>query len=215
MFVQAHCFVDFKRCLEREAMDHIADNIAPLFDIAGPRARIGLLIASDNAGTATSVQFWADALRTGLGLASPERFPWCLANAPCGALARRFGVTGPNSTLLGQTEALLGALDTSADLFAQDQIDSAIIVVLCFASADLPGRALALRLHNSADEPDGAGFLGWLYEACATQSLRAAIDTLDHQVNTREAPVRAAKSSARLHAGEDAMSSSITKFSPS
>lgn len=77
--------------------------LAPLFEAVPAAAgeRHGaLLLVSEDAGSATAVQFWRDALDTGPALASPAAFPWCLANAPCGALARRFGVTGPNITWL-------------------------------------------------------------------------------------------------------------------
>jgi hypothetical protein len=57
-------------------------------------------VVSDNAGTETTVRFWRDALAVGLGVASPGAFPWCLANAPCAMIARRFGITGPNLTWL-------------------------------------------------------------------------------------------------------------------
>ena len=182
MLLDALRSLDFDADLEREAMEQIGDGIAALFDYRGfeieiPRDRIGLLVASDNAGTATSVKFWADALRTGVGLASPELFPWCLANAPCGALARRFAITGPNATLLGEADALRAALDTSADLFAQGHIDSAIIVASCFAADGQPGRAIALRLRQDDGAQDGVGLVA-LTQACAAPSLRAAIDRL-------------------------------------
>jgi hypothetical protein len=181
MLLDALRLLDFDAGLEREAMEQIGDGIAPLFEIAVPRERIGLLFVSDNAGSATSLKFWADALRTGVGLASPELFPWCLANAPCGALARRFAITGPNSTLLGEADALHAALDTSADLFAQGSIDSAMIVATCFAADGQPGRAIALRLRPEDGAQDGAGLVA-LAQACAAPALRGAIDRLGRLV---------------------------------
>lgn len=178
MFVGAHRFLDFDARLEREAMDQIADGIAPLFD--APGGRIGLIVASDNAGTATSVQFWADALRTGVAFAGPELFPWCLANAPCGALARRFGITGPNSTLLGEADALLAALDTGEELLAQDRVDAAVIVAVCFASAGQHGRAMALRLQDGGGERHEPGLA-----ALCRLSLRGAIDMIYSRIGKR------------------------------
>ena len=177
MVIDAHRILDVEVGLEREATEHIGDGVAPLFEIDTSAERIALVVVSDSAGSATALQFWSDARRTGVALASPERFPWCLANAPCGALARRFGVTGPNSTLLGEGEALRAALDTVEDLFAQGRVDTAMIVVACFASAGERGRAMALRLQRVGDErpaPD----LTALRQACAPLSLRAAIDTV-------------------------------------
>lgn len=46
----------------------------------------------------TALRFCAEALEVGPALASPAAFPRCLANAPCAAIARRFGMTGPNAT---------------------------------------------------------------------------------------------------------------------
>jgi hypothetical protein len=129
----------------------MAPSLAPLFDSDLPRERTGLLVASANAGVATSLQFWAGARRVGLALASPEHFPWCLANASCGALARRFGVTGPNFTMLGAADAMLGAIETTADYFALGRMDMAVVVVPQFAAApDDLGRLFAFRLMRQA-----------------------------------------------------------------
>jgi len=177
MHIDAYRLLDFDAALEREAMQQIGDGIADLFDMDAPKERIGLLVASDNAGTATSVKFWAEAVRTGVGLASPELFPWCLANAPCGSLARRFAITGPNSTLLGEADALRAAFDNSVDLLTQERINSAIIVALCFAVDGQPGRAIALRLRQGCGTHDEIDLTA-LTQASAAPSLRAAIDTL-------------------------------------
>lgn len=138
----------FDARLEREATQVVGDAIAVLFE-GGPRDRLGLIVVSDNAGTATSVQFWADAQRTSVALASPELFPWCLANAPCGGLARRFGVTGPNLTLLGDGEALEAALDQAADLLATGQVEAVVLVAIAFTQDDAPGQAMAWRVLRS------------------------------------------------------------------
>ena len=88
---------------EQASLEAVLDCLAPLFERApstdGERDG-ALLVISDDAGTGTTVQFWRDALATGLGVASPGAFPWCLANAPCATIARRFGITGPNLTWL-------------------------------------------------------------------------------------------------------------------
>ena len=146
MRIDAFCALDFDARLEREAMVQIGDAMAPWFDADVSRARTGLIVVSDNAGSATSVQFWSDAVRMGVGVASPELFPWCLANAPCGALARRFHITGPNATLLGESDALLAALDTAADQLAEGRVDVAVIVALSFAHAQSHGKGLALHV---------------------------------------------------------------------
>lgn len=173
MRVQAFTRVGVDQRLEREALQTLGEGLATLFDIAVPRERTALLLASDNAGSASSVQFWADAKRTGVALASPELFPWCLANAPCGALARRFGITGPNSTLLGQADALAAAFDAAADLFTRRQVDAALIVAVSFADACGAGVALGLHLVDGGSLP-----------APPAGSLRRAIDALADRLAT-------------------------------
>lgn len=180
MFIDAHNFFDFDAELEREAMNQIADGIAPMFDIDVPGERVALLVASDNAGTATSVRFWSDALRTGVAVASPELFPWCLANAPCGALARRFSVTGPNSTMLGEADALFTALDTGEELLMQDRVDTVFIVAVSFVSSGYRGQAMTIRLLRGND----IGHVADIAALCQTDamlSLRGIIDKLGKQ----------------------------------
>ena len=178
--IDAFRLLDFDARLEREAMEQVADGIAVLFDIEAPRERIGLIVASDDAGTATSVQFWSDAVRIGVAVASPELFPWCLANAPCGALARRFRITGPNSTLLGESDALLAALDAATDQISLRQIDAALVVALCFADLHHGGKVLALRLcaANGRHALDTSA----LRTPAAPVPLRVAIEILRMQL---------------------------------
>jgi hypothetical protein len=96
--------------------------------------RAGLYIVSANAGFQSSLTFWIEAQRNGIAFASPELFPWTLANAAGGWLARHFGITGPNATYTGQVEALLAAFEQAAEhLTTEDQIDTAWIVAIDFA----------------------------------------------------------------------------------
>jgi len=91
------------RASEQESFDAVLDEFVPVFEtvpmVDGEREG-ALLVVSDDAGSATAVRFWRDALSTGLAVASPAAFPWCLVNAPCASIAQRFGVTGPNLTWL-------------------------------------------------------------------------------------------------------------------
>ncbi len=102
---------------ERAALDAVLEQLAPVFErvpvIDGERAG-ALLLVTDDAGTGTAVQFWRDALATGLALASPGNFPWCLANAPCATIARRFGITGANITWLAKLSDPAHAFDGPA-----------------------------------------------------------------------------------------------------
>jgi 3-oxoacyl-(acyl-carrier-protein) synthase len=140
--------VRFDTNLERDAIDSIASNLAPLFEPGGdvPPHRIGLYLSSADAGVATSVRFWSEARRTGLGMANPELFPWCLANAPAAALARRFGITGPNYTLLGEGDALLAVFNTASDDLLTERIDAAVVIALEMKT----GRCSGLRLARAA-----------------------------------------------------------------
>jgi len=145
----AHTRLPLSAALEREAVDAIAplvaDLLAPLAAPGAPRDRVGLFVASSNAGAPTSLRFWAEAQRTGLALASPELFPWCLANAPGGALSRHLGVTGPNFTFHGGATALADAVETADDLLHAGRIDHGLVVMLNFAdSAQDQAHGLAL-----------------------------------------------------------------------
>ena len=99
---------------EQESLESVLDALAPMFDrspaVDGERGG-ALLVVSDDAGAATAVRFWHDALAVGLAVASPGAFPWCLANAPCAAIAQRFGVTGPNLTWLASLSDPMAAFD--------------------------------------------------------------------------------------------------------
>lgn len=137
---------------EQAALEAVLDELAPAFGDAlppGGERRHALLMLAEDAGSATAVRFWADARATGLPLASPGAFPWCLANAPAGVLARRFAVTGPNFTwLLPQpwdAQALAGPaawlVSHLSQRDAEDTTPQAWVVMLRFAS---PGARLAL-----------------------------------------------------------------------
>lgn len=126
---------------ERAAVESSFDALAPLFAGAGG-SRTGLWVVSPDAGGQAAVKFWKDACHSGVALANPEMFPWCLANAACGALARRFKISGPNTTLLGEDDALAAAAEAAASALARQQIDIALVVAL--AMTDTPSRPAAL-----------------------------------------------------------------------
>lgn len=136
---------------ERAAVESSFDALAPIFEGAGgPRS--GLWLVSPDAGGQTAVKFWADACRTGVALANPDLFPWCLANAACGALARRFKISGPNATLLGEDDALLAAAEAAVSALARGQIDIAWVVSVTMS--DAASRPAALRAWR-LDAHDG------------------------------------------------------------
>lgn len=128
--------------LERDALGAVLESLAELFTGAGgPES--ALFVASNDAGSRTALRFWADAQRTGVGLANPELFPWCLANASCGALARRFGITGPNATWLGQSDAMEAAWTAAESHLSRGGTRLALVVALDFDP--IPPRLPRLR----------------------------------------------------------------------
>lgn len=130
---------------EQESLEAALDDLAPMFEavpVADGEREGALVVVSDDAGSATAVKFWRDALSTGLAVASPAAFPWCLANAPCASIAQRFGVTGPNLTWLVSFDDPRGAFDAPAAWLADH---------MCFGSDDgKPVDAWLLALHFGA-----------------------------------------------------------------
>jgi hypothetical protein len=137
--------------LERDALDTVLESLDELFTgAAGPSSAI--FLASNDAGSRTALRFWADAQRTGVAVANPELFPWCLANAPCGALARRFGITGPNATWLGGRDALEASWAAAETHLARGAVHRAFVVALDFNPIPPhPARLRAWRLHPGGD----------------------------------------------------------------
>lgn len=107
---------------ERLALDAVLEQLAPVFEgapLIEDERRGALLLVTDDAGAGTAVQFWRDALATGPALASPGNFPWCLANAPCATIARRFAITGANITWLATLSDPARALSGAAAWLAE------------------------------------------------------------------------------------------------
>jgi hypothetical protein len=119
---------------ESETMPALADQIAPLFETTS-LSDAGLYIVSSNAGFYSAVKFWSEARRTGLAVASPERFPWTLANATGGWLARHFRITGPNFTYYGGAEAVDSAVTQAKDDLRAARTTCAWIITLEFAQS--------------------------------------------------------------------------------
>jgi 3-oxoacyl-(acyl-carrier-protein) synthase len=120
---------------EKETLPRLAKLVAEFFQPLANSDEAGLYLVSANAGFQSSLQFWSDARRSGLNVASPELFPWTLANAASSWLAREFQITGPNFTYMGQTEALLDALGQARDHLRAGLVATAWVVALDFAQA--------------------------------------------------------------------------------
>lgn len=119
--------------LEREAIDSVLDRLVPLCEGKGGD-RSALFVVSPNAGTPTAVRFWSDTQQKGVAVANPELFPWCLANAPCGAIARRFGITGPNATWLGDEEALEAAWQSAESTIEAGRVSRVFLLYMRFGT---------------------------------------------------------------------------------
>jgi hypothetical protein len=138
-------------------MDHV-----PLID--GERQAALLVVAQDAANT-TAVQFWRDALATGPAMASPSAFAWCLANAPCAAIAREFVMTGANVTWLVTDLGAKSAFDAPAAFLAElasESVDEstsvqaashshAVVVALRFSPPHARLLAWHIHLHLGLD----------------------------------------------------------------
>jgi len=147
MFVERSVDGTLEHGPEKVVMPALGDRIAALF--TSETGRSGLYLASSNAGFQSSLRFWSEACRSGVGRANPELFPWTLANAPCGWLARQFGVTGPNATYTGKLEALASAFDQAAAHLTTGEVSTAIIVAVDFAQRQRQSTRFAgVRLSN-------------------------------------------------------------------
>lgn len=133
--------------LERQAIDSVMDQLSPLFEEKIGK-RSALFLASPDAGSATALRFWSDAQTAGVAFANPELFPWCLANAPCAALARRFRIVGPNCTWLGGEEALQAALAAAEYALRQHKVECVFIVNVSFGLNNSANTLRVWCLHD-------------------------------------------------------------------
>jgi 3-oxoacyl-(acyl-carrier-protein) synthase len=134
---------------EQPAIAAMAADLAELFASASTPERRGLYVASANAGFASSLAFWSGATREGVAYASPALFPWTLSNAPCGWLAREFGLRGPNVTHTGRADALGAALHQCWHDLDQRQADVGWVVAVDFGSGTRqPTTYAAMRVSD-------------------------------------------------------------------
>jgi 3-oxoacyl-(acyl-carrier-protein) synthase len=122
----------------------VARAAGPLLDRGLPPDERGLYLATGDAGVAVSGGFWAAALAESPRFASPADFPWTLANAPAGLLARELAIRGPNYTLVGGADAMLAALEHAREDLGRGRIGEALVVG-CDLAARPQAAALVLR----------------------------------------------------------------------
>ncbi len=154
----------------QQLSEAIATAIGPLLATAVRPPQRGIYLASRDAGIMASVDFWRAALADSPRFASPADFPWTLANAPAGLLARELGIQGPNHTLVGGADAMLAALEHAYADLADRSVDEAVIIACDLSAApESQGVAVVLRapgpaLPDNADSAISAGaFLGALF----------------------------------------------------
>lgn len=78
-----------------------------------------LYVATNDAGIASSVVFWKEAITHGPALLGPRLFPWTLANGVASCLSRTLGIQGPNITLVGEQ-----AVFTQLKAMAMDDLNA-------------------------------------------------------------------------------------------
>ncbi len=85
---------------ELDLVEQFVDIINAEQDLKFYGNQSAVYFVSSNAGTFSSIAFWQNALEHSPRFANPGIFPWTLANATPGYIARRFSITGPNYTII-------------------------------------------------------------------------------------------------------------------
>lgn len=123
---------------EKACLLYLTEQLELLLEKPLSPDRTGLYVASPNAGFLSSLSFWTEVLEKSPAFANPELFPWTLANAPCGAIARKFQITGPNYTYCIKKADLPIVEDQIGYDFNAHLIDSAWLLYMDFSPR--PGR---------------------------------------------------------------------------
>lgn len=116
--------------LPREAAplaEAVADALAALRGPEEEGAR-GLWVATPDGGAEAAIALWAEAVAQGPAFASPGGFPWTLTSALGGHVARRLGLRGPNTTLVGEAEASAAALGFALDALEEGEVARALVL---------------------------------------------------------------------------------------
>jgi 3-oxoacyl-(acyl-carrier-protein) synthase len=135
-------------------LSEIARRLAPIFAAVAAGDRAALYVVSSNAGAGPAVEFWSEARRVGVAVASPELFPWTLANASCGWLARTFRITGPTFTHIGNVDALIAAMAHADEQLDAGEFDRAWVVAIDFARH--PARRTSFAALRLSPRPEAA-----------------------------------------------------------
>ncbi len=150
----------------------IAMVAAPLLSPeVAPPAR-GLYLATGDAGIDVAVTFWAEALASSPRFANPASFPWTLANAPAGLIARALDLRGPCHTLVGGAEAMVAALaHADADL-ARGRVREAVVVG-CDLAAEIQAAVVVRREPcGCLGVPDGSDTATAMLVRCGGRAIK-------------------------------------------
>lgn len=85
---------------EANLAEGFIDAISVEHDLGFYGNQSAVYFVSSNAGVYSSIAFWKNALEHSPRFANPGIFPWTLANATSGYIAKRFSITGPNYTII-------------------------------------------------------------------------------------------------------------------
>lgn len=132
----------------------LADQCRPLVPGDCPPERMGVYLASADAGVQPSLDFWREAVATGVGFANPAAFPWTLASSPASHIALDLHLQGPNLTIVGGGEAALAVIQHALGDLARGRIDHALVGALGLLG---PLRLAAVWLRRQP----GAALLCW------------------------------------------------------
>ncbi len=118
--------------------------------------RLGIIQLMFNGCVQFSGKFYHEVLETP-ALASPLIFPETVYNAPASHIAAYLGVDGPATTLIGESSAIIEAVDIAHTWLTQDLIDHALVIGS--EECDWLGAEAASYYHSDLIACEGAGAL--------------------------------------------------------
>lgn len=116
-----------KGASELELAEKFVDHISAAQNLQFYGQKTALYFVSSNAGIVSSISFWENALEHSPRFANPGIFPWALANATAGYIARKFAITGPNYTIINEQMDV----EQLVSNFQKDRIKLGIKNALC------------------------------------------------------------------------------------
>lgn len=112
----------------------VAEQLGPL---VGGDGRVGVWVATPDAGASAAVELWREALDVGPAFAMPQVFPWTLASSLGAHIARVHRLRGPNTTLIGDDDAEVAALALAHASLAEGEVDRALVACIRVHAGEL------------------------------------------------------------------------------